>query len=282
LSTLASEKGSQHFTDSPTYGFWFKRFIEGSHRRMGDDVNPDRAVTIDEMLKLEELWENAWTALEPSDVEGRLKISLMATFANVGYGGGLRGEEVCKADLGATRKHLDESLRHPRKPHVTIGLLGKVKGETNNRCHMLPLALTTASGLEIGKWVHRVVRLYEAKNIVKGPMFRINKGRRTVRARTADWDSVFHDYLRGVQEKWPGTLSPTVGIEGEYSLRRSLRRGSTSQARNKKIPKEVIELNNRWRKVDRSGGRQVAVGMMEHYSDVRATLEALLQYSEAL
>jgi hypothetical protein len=113
---------------------------------MGDDVNPGRALTIDEVLKLEVLFEPEWNKLEVTDTEGRLKVALIITKVNVGFSGGLQGDEVSKMDLCEARKHLEESLYHPRQPHVTIALLGRVKGETQNRCHLLPIALRSANG----------------------------------------------------------------------------------------------------------------------------------------
>ena len=53
MSSLAGVHGSQFFIVSPTYGFWFKHCIEGCHRRMGDYVLSDRALTIDELLVIQ-------------------------------------------------------------------------------------------------------------------------------------------------------------------------------------------------------------------------------------
>ena len=66
----------------------------------------------------------------------------------------------------------------------------------------------------------------------------------------------------------PEVLNPKVKVEDEASLFHSGRKGSVGQARNMQIPKDVIDSNNCWRKVERSGGRQITVGMIEHYSDV--------------
>ncbi|KAL7559003.1 hypothetical protein ACA910_010881 [Epithemia clementina (nom. ined.)] len=81
----------------------------------------------------------------------------------------------------------------------------------------------------------------------------------------------------------PALIPEQVDVINKYSVRRLLQRGSTSQARNKNVPKEVIELNNRWR-TEESAGNQAArgSGMLEVYTDVMADLETLLQYSAAL
>jgi hypothetical protein len=44
--------GSSFFSESSTYGLWFKRFIDGCHVRMGDQVKQDRALAMAEMLRL--------------------------------------------------------------------------------------------------------------------------------------------------------------------------------------------------------------------------------------
>jgi hypothetical protein len=74
-----------------------------------------------------------------------------------------------------------------------------------------------------------------------------------------------------------------VDIVAVYSLRRSLRRGSTAQARNTGIPKDIIVLNNRWRSEERSRNRVAQAGdMVELYTDAVVAIEALLKYSEPL
>ena len=56
-------------------------------------------------------------------------------------------------------------------------------------------------------------------------------------------------------------------------------RGSNTQARNQRVPADVISLNNRWRAQEKAGGRRPRFQMMEHYTDVRAALPSLLRYS---
>lgn len=288
MASLTGENGGRFFTDSNMFGFWFKRFIEGCHRRMGDNIKLDRAVTIDEMLSIQEMLEEDW--ITAPDTESPLntmeRVAGMAVMFLVGFGGGLRGEEIVKADLATSRDYLSQSLSHVRFPHVTLGLKGRVKGETKIRCHLLPLALRTHSGLEIGKWFQRLLDVLERRGVTRGWLFQTGRGRTGTgprkRPHFGEFEGTFRDYLRRLQVSKPHVLHPSVDVEEEFSLRRSLRRGSTAQARNRKVPGDVVETNNRWRKVERAGGKQASLGMMEHYSDVRAGIEALLQYSEAM
>jgi hypothetical protein len=102
-------------------------------------------------------------------------------------------------------------------------------------------------------------------------------------AKTKELDVIFHKYMLMVQDQHPNLLGPEIDVVVAYSLRRSLRRGSTAQARNKGIPKDIITLNNRWRSEEGSRNRVAQPGdMVEYYTDAVVAIEALLKYSEPL
>ena len=158
MSSLAGVHGSQFFTESPTYRFWFKRFIEGCHRRMGDYVLSNRALTIDELLVIQVLMEEDWNEMEEEgNREAQLHLSMFAVVLTRSF----RGEEISKFDLSTTREHLEESMLHPRHPHVANALKGRVKGETRTQCHLLPVAMKSDSGIENAKWLQCLVDLCE-------------------------------------------------------------------------------------------------------------------------
>eukprot|EP00978_Attheya_sp_CCMP212_P016777 scaffold44249_cov48-Attheya_sp.AAC.1 len=116
LSTAGADGSNMFFTNSPTNSYWFKRFMQGAHRRMGDVWIPDRALTIDKLLKCLELLEEDWQEYT-HDAEAQLQIGLLASALCVGFSGGLRGEEMPRADLGRIRDNWIEALDHPRAPH---------------------------------------------------------------------------------------------------------------------------------------------------------------------
>ncbi|KAL7575068.1 hypothetical protein ACA910_000439 [Epithemia clementina (nom. ined.)] len=96
-------------------------------------------------------------------------------------------------------------------------------------------------------------------------------------------DMLFHKYLLYLQEQRSGLIPESTNVINAYSVPRFLRSGSTSQARNMKVPKEVINLNDRWRSEESSGNRFAGRSdMLELYTDVLAAIETLLQYSEPL
>jgi hypothetical protein len=61
-SLAAEKKSKQCFTTSMTYGLWYSRWDEVCHTLMGDVWPPDQAMTIDVLLKLQELWEDDYNS----------------------------------------------------------------------------------------------------------------------------------------------------------------------------------------------------------------------------
>jgi hypothetical protein len=125
---------------SPTNLDWFKRFMRGCHKRMGDIWIPDRALTIRELLCCQTLLENDWDLFK-GDEHGRLKTALTAVSMIEGFAAGLRGEEIVRMDLGAIRKHWNESMDHPDAPHVPLMLAGQFKRKIGEKLFCQPLAL---------------------------------------------------------------------------------------------------------------------------------------------
>jgi hypothetical protein len=102
-------------------------------------------------------------------------------------------------------------------------------------------------------------------------------------AKVKELDVLFHRYLLMVQESFPALIPASTDVPAVFSVKRSLRRGSTAQARNKGVPKDVIMLNNRWRSDEASKGYASVPGeIMELYTDVVVAVEALLKYSTPL
>ncbi|MFN9978286.1 MAG: hypothetical protein ACK53Y_00140, partial [bacterium] len=67
-----------------------------------------------------------------------------------------------------------------------------------------------------------------------------------------------------------------AGVEDvyeEFGILRSFRRGATSETANQGGPPDVIDANNRWQKVMKSGASHPSLSMREHYTDVRMTLD---------
>ena len=276
--TFMSDLGSASMVSaSITNQLWFKRFMIGCHRRMGDVWMPDAPVTKEVILCCLRTLEMKWEVFG-NDPVGRKKVSVTACILLAGFFGGLRGEEVNRVDLGGMRQYWKEGVAAAgNKRHVPLVLAGTFKGETGLKFFTQPLAPVTKGGVKIQVWFSRVIQAYEAEEIVTGPMFRNQS--KYKRASIAEMDQYFHPLLQEIQRDFPNLIPDTVAIRDSYSIYRSLRRGATSEAQNQGIPQEVIQANNRWRKFSKANGLTPGMSMMERYSDAKASVPTLVRFS---
>lgn len=282
---VAEDGGGGTISFSPTNSPWFKRWIRGCHRRMGDVWIPDRPLTIKELKCCIQLLEEDWKLFAANDdKEGQKGTALLAVALIAGFFGALRGEEVVRLDVGAMREHWHESLDYPECPHVPMMLAGRFKQEIGEKLFCQPLAMVSNSGIAIALWFHRTLEILSKFGVISGPVFRV-KGKSKgsyKKASTADLDPVFHGLLERVQKRWPSVIAESVKVESEYSMFRSCRRGATSEAQNVNLPQATIEANNRWRKKLRSKGMTPNMSMMERYSDAKASVKHLIKFSQSL
>jgi hypothetical protein len=284
--TFMTEDGSGGtVSNSPTNSPWFKRFMRGVHKRMGDVWIPDRALLKQEFMLCLTLLEEDWAVYEEAkDEGGQLRTALHASMLIAGWFAALRGEEIIRVDVGQMRKHWAESVGHEELPHIPLMLSGRFKREIGEKVFCQPLAMESKSGVNIGQWLWRTLEMLSCQNVIAGPMFRVAGKEDGVfkRATTADLNPGFIDLLERVRKRWAGVIGEDIDIGKEFNIGRSLRRGVTSEAQNVGIPKEVIEANNRWRKHARAKGLTPGMSMMERYSDAKASVPTLVRFSREL
>ena len=284
--TFMSEDGNGGTVSrSPTNSPWFKRFMRGLHKRMGDVWIPDRALLKKEFMYCLVLLEEDWGFYSSvEDSGGQLKTALSAVMLLAGWFAALRGEEIVRVDVGQIRTHWTESTLHEEAPHIPLMLSGRFKREVGEKVFCQPLAMESKSGVKIGQWFWRCLEVLAARNITSGPMFRV-QGKEVgsvKRATTADLNPNLIDLLERVRKRWSNVFGQDVNIRKEFNIGRSLRRGVTAEAQNVGIPKEVIEANNRWRKHARAKGLTPGMTMMERYSDAKASVPMLVRFSKDL
>ncbi len=190
----------------------------------------------------------------------------------------LRGEEVPVADLCGIQAHWEEEGTHVLK-HVVIALLGWFKGETGENYHLMCIFDVTNSGLMPRKWIGRLLNIYQSMGIKNGPLFCDQQGQCL---KASHFEPKFHERLEYVKLMKPHLLSSVEDIGEEYGVFRSFRRGATSEVVNQGVAPEVIDADNRWRKIHQAGASRPSMTMREHYTDVRQTLKLCLQFSRAL
>jgi hypothetical protein len=261
-------------TTCPTYGEFFERFVKGLHKRMGEIVKPDRALSLEVLKEIMAKLEEEWKA--PGGET--LALAMEGAFYLIAYCCALRGEEVSKADLYGILRHWEAGESHPKK-HVVVALLGRFKGETGESYHLMCLVAVTSQGLEPRKWIGRLIRILQDQGIRNGPLFRNPVGGKL---RATYFEPRFFDRLEQVRLEKPELMPGVDDVVEDYGVSRSFRRGATSEVVNQKVPPEIIDANNRWRRVDQAGASRPAMHMRDHYTDVRQTLDLRLEFSKAL
>jgi hypothetical protein len=278
VAVMAQETRKVFSTDCPTYGYWFERFMKGCHKRMGDEVNSDYALSLDIVLELLKRLERDWRLAKTLDAQWQ--VCRFACFLVIGYCKALRGEEIVKTKIGGMRKYFEQARSHPLYPHCIVPLLGRFKGETGERCHLMVLAYDTKSGIACGTWIERMLMVTKEQGRTGGGyLFLESNGRPS---RCGDFESELIERLIEVRDERQDLFEIGLNVAEAYGVSRSFRRGSTTEAQNRGVPPSVIDINNRWRKVERAGGRAPSMSMREHYTEIRMAIKQLWVYSRSL
>lgn len=276
-TVLGSGASQTQLTSSPTESLWFRSFVRGCEKRMGKESDANVAMSGEAVR--ETLREIMTMVDEEDDEEEKKQLLCLGSFVVITYVASLRGYETFYVDLAGLRTHLPLGKNHPVHPHVVIPLLGRFKGETGERCHLVPLPLVTSSGIQVGKWVELLVSIRASEGRVRGPAFCDTNGDV---ARSGDVDALFIQAVERVQARRPDLFKPGDEIAKSHGISRTLRKGSNSEALAAGVTEPEINRMNRWRKVERAAGRQPKFHMIEHYAEVLIMLAALLRYPSAL
>ena len=96
------------------------------------------------------------------------------------------------------------------------------------------------------------------------------------------FDTVMHKHLLAIQVEDLSLIPADVDVVEAFLLHRLLLCGLMMQACNMNIVEVDILMVNRWRNVEKAGGRWPGRNMLEHYSQIQHLIPSLLQYSQAL
>jgi len=276
---LVGDKGrSYRVTASPTNSAFFCRFIRGLEKRMGKVVKTDLALSVEicgEMLR--RLEEDMF--INPGDKRRKI---MLGSYIAISYGYALRGNEGFMAEATDMVKFIDRG-RHHTRPHVVLPLLGRFKGENNERTHCVMLASRSRSGLKFRCWVEQLVELLkeERRHLTEEavPAFCNVEGF----VLSSDWmNSEFQHLLLEIQEDRPDLIPEAIDVQDRYRIYRSLRRGAKTRAQAARVEEDVIELICRWSKIENKQGGRPNLTMSEAYTEITQLLDTHLIFSESL
>ena len=127
---------------------------------------------------------------------------------------------------------------------------------------------STRHGLKPQKWIGWLFECYSKQRLRNGPLFRDEKGSKL---KTTHFEPYLLDRLECIKNQRPELMVEVDDVYEEYGILWSFRRGSTSKAVNQGVPPDIIDANNRRRKVMRAKASHPSFHMREHYTDLRMT-----------
>ncbi len=274
----ASDKNRTWVTGVDTHKFFFSRFMNGIHRRVGEEVRRDEPVTIGVMKEiqrtLEERWATETRMVRPSKAR-LIRLALTGYWFVVGFCTAVRGEENGLIEFKGTHASLENLSSPPEglEKHFESVIAGPTKGNrlSGSKFAIPCVSETKGNGLRPGIWAMRYCRMLKTSGQVGGYLFPDP---------LSHYEDMFYSMLEDVQARRKDLIKPTVDVREEFGIHRSLRRGVTSHALNMGIDKGLVDAVNRWR--SELNSEVARLDMAGSYARLDSIKPAILRYSEKL
>jgi hypothetical protein len=276
--SMGNSKGEyQRLNNDTCSSLWFSRFIRGCQIRMGQEWKPNRALSTELIVKLLEAVDQA--ILEAASTGEMHKWIAFHSYFSCAYAVSLRGTEGLLLDLAGLRRHWESGMGK----FVVITLLGKVKGETSDRAHLLPCVEVTSSKLRMRASLERLIFAKERRGFIDGPAISDENGKALS---TRDIDDLMHEILVEIFQEHPHLFPTDVNsaekIQEAYHAFRSPRRSSDTRALEKGVSEDDINIVNRWHTVEAARGGRPSRAMRFHYAQFELLQSPFLRYTGAM
>ena len=147
----------------------------------------------------------------------------------------------------------------------------------------MPLTNVTQNGINIRGAVNLLIAARgEMKHVDSSWAFVNKEGRKMS---FGEMNEIILERIESVKEKDVEVNEHGLNsfdIREDFSINRSFRRGSETHALNQKIPAEVINAQNRWKKIEAAKGRKAKFSMIENYADIVQLIPTMVRYSAML
>jgi hypothetical protein len=130
---------------------------------MGQDWRPNKALSIEMLLLL--LESTQLKILEAVTVSNKNRWICFHAYVVTCYTCSIRGCKGFLLDLDG----LNQKSAAVGDKYVVVALLGKIKGETSDRDHLLPCVPVTLLGIKVRALVQRLIDFKRSRGFVNGP-----------------------------------------------------------------------------------------------------------------
>lgn len=276
---LSDERGmAQRMSQDICSSLWFSRFFIGCKRRMGQDWRPNEALTtalVVETLNLvtQRIEANAMPGVRNAWI-------VFGTYVAVCYTLSLRGSEGCLLDLAGLIRHEPD----PANNYFIVALRGKIKGEHNDRCHLIPCINMTSSEIGVKNWITTLVKHKQDLGFHDGPAISDIDGQ-VLHTKELDIKlaSVLEEIYENKRNLFPSNIiQKRDDIANVYQVFRSLRRASNTRAIEQNVSETDIYTVNRWHSIETSRGNKSSRPMHHHYAQAHLQVQPYLRYTIAM
>jgi hypothetical protein len=230
------------------------------------------------MLALQTLFQREYEeAVNKGDLLEQRRICEIAVFFLICYCCSMRGFEAPKIVLHTLRGKIQLADSEDAPAHLAIPLRGRFKARSQEVSNLfLYTAARTASGLEPGLWVSRLVDCLASLGIRSGWLFQNPDGSPR---KLNSFGEEFFSHLLAIRDEDFLLFEPDLDILEAYGLARSCRRGATTRATNAGVSEPDINWINRWN----TGDQEIINGPMAViYAKQKQMLQTFLRFSTAL
>jgi hypothetical protein len=121
-----------------------------------------------------------------------------------------------------------------------------------------------------------LARLKIVDGLTSGFMF-LNSGGKVAKA--SDFEEKMITRLEWIQQNTEGIIPFSIKLWEEFGVRRSMRRGATTEALNAGIDGATTDANNGWRKVEAAKWEMLRYSMRQRYTPVLQDLIHQIKFS---
>jgi hypothetical protein len=266
----------------PTNSPWFLKWSTGCEVRMGFIWKKNKALSYPVLRTLikeftQDILKEDWPT------EQRQYLCMGLVYLVISFCASLRGNQKMKLDFVTLAKYFDKGLDKGGliSGHVIAPLKGRFKGESGKRCHLLPLVDVSENRINIWGPFKLIIKIWREMNTLPPWEFVSRDGSRLS---FASMNEIIMDKLKNHSNKgWRKELVlKELNIRETFSINQSFGCGSSTYAQNMKVPANVIEKQNRWRKVEKAKGNNPEFTMIETYTDIKQLIPTVVQYSTML
>ena len=271
---LGDFRGNYHRLVSDQAGSLFlKKFMDGMKARMGQVTRSNLALSTELLITLIKKGEERWQS-EDDEEEAHLWL-VFVVYAVVSYVLSLRGPEGFLLDLASLNKHWDHD-----ENYIAIGLLGRMKGERNDLCHLLPCVNITSTQINVKSLLFRLLEEKGRYGLRRGPAISNTAGKLLT---AKEIDERLQDILVEVYDEnsklFPVSIDTKDKIFTHYQCFRTFRRTSNTRATEVGINEPDVNVVNRWKVIEAARGKKPNLPMNQHYAELELLRKPFLRYT---